>query len=126
MKSIENCEEINIMPFADVKEFNCDVINHSECIGDDSMLLECLEERTVVETSIEDSLVGSVVSSEADAFKLYNDMHSSWGLVFAREIKSSRPDPIFVGMDNHYRNVMFDCGFLKNEKTSSFIWLISS
>ncbi|KAI5659331.1 hypothetical protein M9H77_28124 [Catharanthus roseus] len=28
---------------------------------------------TIVETSIEDSLVGSVVSSEEDAFKLYNN-----------------------------------------------------
>ncbi|KAI5653270.1 hypothetical protein M9H77_30457 [Catharanthus roseus] len=48
--------------------------NYSESICVDSMLLECLEEVTVVvETSIEDSLAGSVVSSEKGAFKLYND-----------------------------------------------------
>ncbi|KAI5650490.1 hypothetical protein M9H77_36495 [Catharanthus roseus] len=53
----------------------CDIINHFKCIGVDSMLLECLKEEVtvIVETSIEDSSVGSVVSSEEDAFKLYND-----------------------------------------------------
>ncbi|KAI5683645.1 hypothetical protein M9H77_04873 [Catharanthus roseus] len=45
---MENFEETNIMPFADVEEFNCDVINYSECIGDDSMLLECLEEEVIL------------------------------------------------------------------------------
>ncbi|KAI5673244.1 hypothetical protein M9H77_13608 [Catharanthus roseus] len=65
-------------------------------IADDSILLECVEEeiiclcrkplglsfdckcvsvdiKAVVETSIEDSLVGTVISFEEDAFKLYND-----------------------------------------------------
>ncbi|KAI5661784.1 hypothetical protein M9H77_21107 [Catharanthus roseus] len=32
------------MPFADVEDFNCDVMNFSSCIGDDYLLLECLEE----------------------------------------------------------------------------------
>ncbi|KAI5659900.1 hypothetical protein M9H77_28693 [Catharanthus roseus] len=29
---MENCEETNIVPFVDVEEFNCDVINHSSCM----------------------------------------------------------------------------------------------
>ncbi|KAI5675637.1 hypothetical protein M9H77_06587 [Catharanthus roseus] len=72
---MENCEETNIVSFVDVEEFNCDVINHSSCIGDDSTLLECVEEEVtaIVETLIEDSLVRSVVSFEEDVFKLYND-----------------------------------------------------
>ncbi|KAI5670794.1 hypothetical protein M9H77_11158 [Catharanthus roseus] len=72
---MENFEETNNMSFVDVEEFNCNVINHSLCIGDDSILLKCLEEEVtaVVETSIEDSLVGSIVLFEEDAFKLYND-----------------------------------------------------
>ncbi|KAI5680899.1 hypothetical protein M9H77_02126 [Catharanthus roseus] len=71
---METSEKTTTIPFANVEVFNCDVINHSECIGDDFMLMECLEEEVtiVVETLIEDSLVGSVVSSE-EAFKLYND-----------------------------------------------------
>lgn len=32
----------------------------------------------------------------------------------------------FVGMDNHCRNIMFGCGFLKSEKTESFIWLFNT
>ncbi|KAI5663926.1 hypothetical protein M9H77_23249 [Catharanthus roseus] len=72
---MENCEETNTVPFADVEEFNSDVIKHSSCIGDNSMFLECVEEEVtaIVETSIEESWVGSVVSSEEDAFKLYNN-----------------------------------------------------
>ncbi|KAI5653543.1 hypothetical protein M9H77_30730 [Catharanthus roseus] len=32
------------MLFVDIEEFNCDVINHSSCVGDDFIFLECLEE----------------------------------------------------------------------------------
>lgn len=32
----------------------------------------------------------------------------------------------FVGMDNHCRNIMFSCGFLKNEKIYSFVWLFNT
>ncbi|KAI5677575.1 hypothetical protein M9H77_08525 [Catharanthus roseus] len=46
---MENCEETNIVSFVDVREFNCDVINHFSCIGDDSMLLECIEEEVTEE-----------------------------------------------------------------------------
>ncbi|KAI5673044.1 hypothetical protein M9H77_13408 [Catharanthus roseus] len=83
---MENC---------DLEEFNCDVINHSEYIGVNSMLLECLEEEviekclvsnaTVVETSIEDSWVGSVVSSEEDGIKLYNDHALMLGFSVCKE-----------------------------------------
>ncbi|KAI5661684.1 hypothetical protein M9H77_21007 [Catharanthus roseus] len=82
---MENC---------DLEEFNCNVINHSESIGVDFMLLEYLEEEVtcnnvkclvlnavVIEISIEDSLVGSVILSEEDAFKLYND--HAFGLGFS-------------------------------------------
>ncbi|KAI5681872.1 hypothetical protein M9H77_03100 [Catharanthus roseus] len=51
------------MSFFDIEEFNCDVINHSSCIGNDSMLLACLEEEC-----------------------------TGCDLVFAREMKSSRQD----------------------------------
>ncbi|KAI5650376.1 hypothetical protein M9H77_36381 [Catharanthus roseus] len=67
------------MPFADVEEFDCDVINHSECIGDDYMLLECLEEEVTDDNIVFRFffLIGFVgwnaVSSKEDAFKLYND-----------------------------------------------------
>ncbi|KAI5681898.1 hypothetical protein M9H77_03126 [Catharanthus roseus] len=70
---MENYEETNIMPFANTEEFNYNVINDSLCTSDDSILLKCLDEEVVVETSIEDSLVGSVVLSKEHAFKLYND-----------------------------------------------------
>ncbi|KAI5674116.1 hypothetical protein M9H77_14480 [Catharanthus roseus] len=64
------------VPFIDVEEFNYDVVNHSSCNRDDSMLLEFIifnYNKADVETSIEDSLVGIVVSFEEDVFKLYGD-----------------------------------------------------
>ncbi|KAI5681315.1 hypothetical protein M9H77_02542 [Catharanthus roseus] len=60
---MENCEKTNIIPFVDI--LGCDVINHSSCIGDDFMLLECLEEEVTVRVN---TFIG-----EKDAFKLYND-----------------------------------------------------
>ncbi|KAI5680940.1 hypothetical protein M9H77_02167 [Catharanthus roseus] len=77
---MENCEETNIEPFVDMEEFNCDVINHSSCIGR------------------RNSLVGTVVSCKEDAFKLYND-HAFRGLMFTREIKSPRQDNRNVYLD---------------------------
>ncbi|KAI5680168.1 hypothetical protein M9H77_01395 [Catharanthus roseus] len=63
---MKNYEKINIMLFVDVDEL---------FISDDSVLLECVEEEVtvIVETSIEDLLVGTVLLSKKDTFKLYND-----------------------------------------------------
>ncbi|XP_019152215.1 PREDICTED: protein FAR1-RELATED SEQUENCE 12-like [Ipomoea nil] len=32
----------------------------------------------------------------------------------------------FVGMNHHYMNVMFGCGFLMNERIESFVWLFKA
>ncbi|KAI5673818.1 hypothetical protein M9H77_14182 [Catharanthus roseus] len=83
---MENYEETNIVPFFDVEEFDCDVIGHSSCICDDSMLLECVEEEVRegasipiacrgvrrVDTSRGRSVNSSASTPNKDAFKLYN------------------------------------------------------
>ncbi|KAI5662636.1 hypothetical protein M9H77_21959 [Catharanthus roseus] len=123
---MENCEETNIMPFVDVEEFNCDVINHSSCIGDDSIFLAyakeeitngfcCIVNAVVVETSIKDSLFGTVVSFEKMHSNCIMVMHLGWGLVFTRHIQNSRQDIVYA---NHKTNTVTD-RFAKIESTMS-------
>ncbi|KAI5672773.1 hypothetical protein M9H77_13137 [Catharanthus roseus] len=80
----DNCEEINALSCIDRNNLNCDVFNASPCVDSDMILLESLEEVVlVIEISNEDSLVGSIVSSEEDAFR--------WVLVFRHFMRSQRP-----------------------------------
>ena len=32
----------------------------------------------------------------------------------------------FVGVSNHWNNMMFGCAFLSNELTESFVWLLNT
>ncbi|CAH9087349.1 unnamed protein product, partial [Cuscuta epithymum] len=32
----------------------------------------------------------------------------------------------FVGLNHHCKNIMFDCGFMLNEKVESFVWLFQT
>ncbi|KAI5649234.1 hypothetical protein M9H77_35239 [Catharanthus roseus] len=67
-----NCEETNIVSIVDVDEINCDVLSPLSCKDVVSMLLKSVEE-VMIGISNRDSLVRIVISSEEDAFKLYND-----------------------------------------------------
>ncbi|KAL2936163.1 Protein FAR1-RELATED SEQUENCE 3 [Bienertia sinuspersici] len=36
------------------------------------------------------------------------------------------PCAIFVGVDNHGKTILFGCALLRNEKTSTFKWLMKT
>ena len=55
-----------------------------------------------------------------DDYVLFGDL-----VVFDTIYRTNKYDMIygpFVGMNHHSKNVMFDCGFLINEKIWSFVW----
>ena len=54
-------------------------------------------------------------------YKLFGDF-----VAFDTTYQTNKYDMIFapfVRMNHHSKNVMFECGFLLNEKIDSFIWL---
>ncbi|XP_021756200.1 protein FAR1-RELATED SEQUENCE 5-like [Chenopodium quinoa] len=57
-------------------------------------------------------------------YKIYRDV-----LVFDTTYRANRYNLIcapFVGIDNHWKNCMFACAFIGNEKTESFVWLLET
>ncbi|KAI5648784.1 hypothetical protein M9H77_34789 [Catharanthus roseus] len=76
-------ENFKVMPFANVEEFNCDIMNHSSCICDDSLMIlivYCL----LLKHQLKIPLVGSVISSQKHAFKLYNDHVFRMGFIVCK------------------------------------------
>ncbi|XP_021774234.1 protein FAR1-RELATED SEQUENCE 5-like [Chenopodium quinoa] len=57
-------------------------------------------------------------------YKIYGDV-----LVFDTTYRTNRYNLIcapFVGIDNHWKNCMFACAFVGNEKTESFVWFLET
>ncbi|XP_021857698.2 protein FAR1-RELATED SEQUENCE 5-like [Spinacia oleracea] len=57
-------------------------------------------------------------------YKIYGDV-----TVFETTYKTNRYNLIcapFVGINNHWKNIMFACVFLGDEKTESFVWLFET
>ncbi|KAI5671876.1 hypothetical protein M9H77_12240 [Catharanthus roseus] len=101
------------MSFGNVEEFNCDVINHSSCIDGDSMIPKCLEEE------VTNSLVRSVVSSEEDAFKFYNDYAFRLGFSVYKgnqKFKAACKTKHFMGLQR--RVTKNNAGYLQELKDS--------
>ena len=56
-----------------------------------------------------------------DDYKLYGDV-----LIFDTTYRTNKYGLIcapFVGVNNHWNNVMFACAFISNESTETFVWL---
>uniref|UniRef100_A0A803MQX4 MULE transposase domain-containing protein n=1 Tax=Chenopodium quinoa TaxID=63459 RepID=A0A803MQX4_CHEQI len=57
-------------------------------------------------------------------YRIYGDV-----LVFDTTYRTNRYILIcapFVGINNHWHNCMFACGFIEDEKTDSFVWLLET
>ncbi|XP_021770620.1 protein FAR1-RELATED SEQUENCE 5-like [Chenopodium quinoa] len=55
-------------------------------------------------------------------YRIYGDV-----LVFDTTYRANRYNLIcspFVGINNHWKNCMFACAFIRDEKTESFVWLL--
>ncbi|XP_074296481.1 protein FAR1-RELATED SEQUENCE 5-like [Silene latifolia] len=57
-------------------------------------------------------------------YKIYGDV-----LIFDTTYRTNRYNLIcapFVGVNNHWKNVMFGCAFIADEKIESFVWLLET
>lgn len=57
-------------------------------------------------------------------YKIYGDI-----LVFDTTYRTNKYNLIcapFVGINNHWKNCMFGCSFIGNEKIESFVWLLET
>ena len=57
-----------------------------------------------------------------DDYMLYGDV-----MIFDTTYRTNKYGLIcapFVGLNNHWNNVMFGCAFISNEKTETFVWLL--